>query len=221
MIMPATSTGGDNVSRYFDRNAARWGRHYDDTGLFLRLFNWIFRRALKRRWDITMRHALPAEGRTYLDIGCGTGVYSLTLARAGAVGVTAIDSAREMIDLSRRRAADEGLSKNCDFVHAEFMGLNITKKSDVVFAIGVFDYIKDYRRFWQKMASASNGVVIGSFPKHSLLREPIRRYRYRRKQLPVYFYSRDQIESLGRQPGFARYEIEELDAGYVLIGFVR
>ena len=211
----------DEVSQHFSTHATDWDRHYGQAGLALRLFDRVFRRALKQRWDITMRHALPAEGKTYLDIGSGTGVYSLTLARAGATGVTAIDSAGGMIDLSRRRAAENNLAKKCNFVQAEFMDFNITERFDVVFAIGVFDYIKDYQQFWRKMISVSKGIVIGSFPRHSLLREPIRRFRYRRKHLPVHFYSPDQIESLGGQPGLARYEVEVLGAGYVLIGFVR
>ena len=70
------------------------------------------------------------------------------------------------------------------------------------------------------MISVSKGVVIGSFPGHSLIREPQRKFRYRLKGIPVYFFDRAQIDELGSMEGLARYEVDELDGGYVLAGYV-
>jgi SAM-dependent methyltransferase len=53
------------------------------------------------------RHCSPAE--RLLDLGCGTGRLLLPLAREG-YSVVGVDLSREMLDVARRRAAEEGLS---------------------------------------------------------------------------------------------------------------
>lgn len=209
------------ISKYFGEHAVDWGKHYQGTSFTRRILNSIFRRALKQRWDLTMQYALPAQGKTYLDIGCGTGEYSIALGEAGARQVTGIDFAEPMIDLSRRLADERGLSEICEFVAGDFMKLDLRRKYDMALAIGVFDYVDDYEAFWRKMIMVSNSVVIGSFPRHSLIREPVRKLRYRHKGFPVHFYSRAQLESLGSSSGLAKFAIEVLDGGYLLVGFTR
>ncbi len=48
------------------------------------------------------------EGRFILDVGCGTGLYSLKLARRGA-RVLGIDPARRLVEQARRKARKAGL----------------------------------------------------------------------------------------------------------------
>jgi len=208
------------VATYFSDNALQWSRHYQGGSLALRWFNRVFRRGLRQRWDATMRRAFPVEGKTFLDVGCGTGIYGLTLARAGAKHVTGIDFAPGMIELARHLAAQEGLSDRCTFLLGDFMTLPLGEKSDLVIAMGVFDYLREPRDFWEKMIAQSRGLVIGSFPGHGWLREPIRKLRYRRKGLPVYFYHQLEVEALGQVPGLKRYEIDVFGAGYVLAGYL-
>jgi 2-polyprenyl-3-methyl-5-hydroxy-6-metoxy-1,4-benzoquinol methylase len=208
-----------SISAYFGEHAVDWGKHYQGTSVPRRMFNGIFRRALKQRWDLTMKHALPAAGKTYVDIGCGTGEYSIALGEAGAALVTGIDFAGPMIDLSRRLAEARGLSDRCEFIAGDFMKLDLGRTYDMAIAVGVFDYVADYEAFWQKMIALSTGVIVASFPGHSPVREPVRKLRYRRKGFPVYFYSRDQLESLANSSGLAKFAIEILDGGYFLVGF--
>lgn len=210
----------EGTSRFFDRHSAEWGRHYSNTGFGLRIFNSLFRRGLRQRWEITMKYALPAAGKTYLDIGCGTGDYSLALAGAGADKVVGIDFASSMIDISRDQAAAHSLAERCEFISGDFMTAAFDEQFDVAFAIGVFDYIAEYELFWQKMISHSHGLIIGSFPGHSLVREPLRKRRYRSRNVPVYFYSETQLTALGRMAGLERFDLIPYSAGYALIGFV-
>jgi len=210
----------DCVSRFFDYHSAEWGKHYSNTGFGRRVFNSLFRRGLKQRWEITMKYVLPAAGKTYLDIGCGTGDYSLALAGAGADKVVGIDFASSMIDVSRGQAAAHNLAEQCEFVSGDFMTTDFAEQFDVAFAIGVFDYLAEYELFWQKMISHSQGLVIGSFPGHSLVREPLRKRRYRHQNVPVFFYSETQLTALGRMEGLERFDLIPYSAGYALIGFV-
>lgn len=210
----------DHVTRYFDQNARQWATHYQRGNLPLQLFNMMVRRGLKQRWNVTMKHALPAQGKTYLDVGCGTGIYSVTLAKAGAKQVIGVDSAPQMIVLSEKSAAEENLTDQCQFILGYFMELNFEEKFDLVFAMGVFDYVEDHESFWQKMISLSKGKVIGSFPGYSWPRAHARKYRYQRKGLSVYFYHQPEVEALGEFPGLTRYEVDVFGAGYVLTGMV-
>ena len=211
----------DQVSKYFDRHAASWVKHYRQPDLALRLFDAVFRRGLRRRWDIMMKYALPARRKTFLDIGCGTGDYCFALIQDGAEAVTGVDFAPGMVELSRRAATELEVEDRCQFVLGDFADVEFAQRFDVVFAMGVFDYVEDYTPFWLKMVSLTRGIVIASFPTYVIPRAPIRRLRYRWKRLPVYFYSREQLDELGRAPGLKYFVIEPYPAGLALIGFIQ
>jgi ubiquinone/menaquinone biosynthesis C-methylase UbiE len=51
----------------------------------------------------------PLPGERVLDVGCGTGNFSLKLAEAGA-RVTGVDLSEDMLAVARRRGAEEGQS---------------------------------------------------------------------------------------------------------------
>ncbi len=62
----------------------------------------------------------PRAGERILDIGCGTGNFSIELARLGA-RVTGIDISESMLAKARRKAEAAGLA--IEFIHADAMKL--------------------------------------------------------------------------------------------------
>lgn len=58
---------------------------------------------------VLLEFAAPAAGRSFLDVGTGTGRAAIALARHGAA-VTAIDASREMLEAGAERAKQAGLS---------------------------------------------------------------------------------------------------------------
>jgi len=56
------------------------------------------------------------EGERVLDAGCGTGIYSIELAKRGA-RVTGLDASSSMLEWARAKAATAGL--NIDFIKAD------------------------------------------------------------------------------------------------------
>ncbi len=98
---------GESVLEYFSDNALQWGGHYHGGSLTLGFFVGVFRRGLKQRWETTIKHAMSANGKSFLDVGRGTSVYCTTLAKAAATKVTGIDFASGMIGLACRTAKEE------------------------------------------------------------------------------------------------------------------
>ncbi len=85
-------------------------------------------------YDAVMAFAQPAPGMAILDVGCGTGVTSLGLARiAGPKGrVTGLDVSRQMLDLARRRAQQAGLE--IAFVEGDAAIQNFAPDHDLIFS---------------------------------------------------------------------------------------
>lgn len=63
--------------------------------------------AVRRAWTSLLRRMLPAQARTVLDAGCGTGSLSVVLAELG-YAVTGIDLSPSMIELARVKAREGG-----------------------------------------------------------------------------------------------------------------
>ena len=78
---------------------------------------WVGRQALQEARNVEMltmllEAARPVPGEQVLDIGCGTGVTTEPFARAVAPGgeVTGVDISRPMLDASRQRMAERGIT---------------------------------------------------------------------------------------------------------------
>lgn len=83
---------------------------------------------------------------TFLDVGCGSGRYSVVLAR-GAKLVVGCDASAEMIRAARQRALDAGLS-NVRFESVAWDSFYCEELFDVVFAhrTGAIDSVEDIDR---------------------------------------------------------------------------
>ncbi len=68
---------------------------------------------MDRAFEWLQQLNLP-KGATVLDAGCGTGLFSIRLARAG-YRVKAVDIASQMVEKSRADATKAGVAGNIDF----------------------------------------------------------------------------------------------------------
>ncbi|HBG46663.1 MAG TPA: ubiquinone biosynthesis protein UbiE [Deltaproteobacteria bacterium] len=80
--------------------------------------------------DLVLSMAGVKEGEQVLDAGCGTGRYSIELAKRGAI-VTGLDASSEMLEWARAKAGKAGLKIN--FIKAD--------ERNVPFPDGHFDLV--------------------------------------------------------------------------------
>jgi tRNA1Val (adenine37-N6)-methyltransferase len=94
---------------------------------------WQPRRGFRYGLDPFLLAGWVLEGgrpKNFLDVGTGSGIVALLLARAGIPGV-GIDVRREWIDLAQRSAAESGLA-NVSFVHGDIRSARLDAADLVV-----------------------------------------------------------------------------------------
>jgi ubiquinone/menaquinone biosynthesis C-methylase UbiE len=85
----------------------------------------------------------PPAGSVVLDAGCGTGVHSIRVARAG-FHVKAIDISKTVLEDARRRATSEGVVDKIDFEVADLTKLQFGDASfQTIFSWGVLIHVPD------------------------------------------------------------------------------
>ncbi len=186
--------------------------------------NWIdaaFRWDMYARFDYTMHNAAPIEGRTFLDVGCGTGRYALELARRGARHVVGIDISEKMLAVCSQRARQDGLVERCSFIHTDLIQYQPERKLAVGIGIGLFDYIREPLPVLTKMAQVISDRAIVSFPRFWTWRAPVRKVRLGLRRCDVYFYTRGQIGTLIRQAGFGNFSLQQIGQLFCVTAFVK
>jgi SAM-dependent methyltransferase len=78
-------------------------------------------------WVVGKARSLQPHSKTWLDVGCGTGIHAGAIARHGFT-VTGVDRSPEMVTLAQQRSSTEGVS----FGVGDLTTLNLGKKFDVV-----------------------------------------------------------------------------------------
>ncbi len=214
------SLGSKNVQQYFDKIPKEWDSLYSHENKLMYYINKYFRKGLSERYRFTFENCGDIAGKRVLDIGCGTGRFSIEFAKRGAARVVGIDFATAMIDFSQQQAINLGVGDKCQFIRGDFLTHAFNESFDIVVALGVFDYINNPEAIFNKIAELTQNCFIASFPKDSFFWGTQRKIRYRlMKKCPIYFYTYDQLVQLNRQANFTSYQIISSDRGFLNICF--
>jgi ubiquinone/menaquinone biosynthesis C-methylase UbiE len=210
--MQSETTG---AQKYFDRVPEQWDAFYSHENWFKYLINRLLRRGLYERHRLTFENCGDLSGAKVLDIGCGSGRYSIECARRNADRVVGIDFAPSMINLSQEIARQMNVSNKCEFICGDFLTYPFKESFDIVLALGFFDYIKAPEQLFKKIARMNPRKFIASFPKFTPVWGLQRAIRYHCiKKCPIYNYTREQLLQLYREAPFQNYQVVPCGRGF-------
>ena len=116
---------------------------------------------IDQHWQVDECSRTPLEGKTAMDVGCGAGLLSESLARLGAT-VTGIDAAPEVIGVAREHAKAMGLE--IDYRAADVLDLD--GQFDLITCMEVIEHVAEPQAFLDALAKrlAPGGLLILSTP---------------------------------------------------------
>lgn len=145
----------------------------------------------------TMQYLAGFKPQRVLDIGCGTGIYSIELANRG-IAVTGLDSCKEMIDATESLLERSGLSSRVQTILADYLAWSgeAGQEYDLALAIGVLDYvnINDAGAYLASFRRVAQEIIV-TFPAKSMF-SFVADFNYRQRGIRGYFYSEQQIKEL-------------------------
>jgi 2-polyprenyl-6-hydroxyphenyl methylase/3-demethylubiquinone-9 3-methyltransferase len=104
------------------------------------------------------------SGKRILDVGCGGGVFSEALARAGA-DVLGIDASERSLETAREHAREAGLEIDYRLARAE--DFKPDRTFDVVAAVNVLEHVEDVNATLDMCASALKPGGVFGFLTHN------------------------------------------------------
>ena len=223
MAENATSTVEEKVRDHFHDDAERFDAIYaDKKGIFARLADNYWRGVVQKRLEVNVEKLSPLDGKTILDVGCGSGRFCIAFAQKGAKKVLGVDFARGMIEIAEKLAAEAGVADRCEFRVGAFPDCISEGEGpfDASTGNGFFDYVEHPVPIITRMRELTNGKMILSFPKAVEWRVPVRRVRFWMKGTPLFLYKEAQVRDILARSGVEKYEFLHLDRDYLVVADV-
>ena len=199
-----------NAAKFFNGFAKDFDTLYDgQRNFFMRWLDQHFRKDMFLRYAWTFDSFGDLTNKSVLDIGCGSGPYVIEAFRRGAKAVTAVDPAPGMLALVGEKLRSKRLVQKCTLVEGLFPGVELQRHHHAI-VMGVMDYVRDPRDFLAQLKPLVSVSAAVSFPSRHWLRTPLREFRYRLRNCPVYFYTDRDIRRLCEEAGFRGIAIRKI-----------
>ncbi|MFH1655620.1 MAG: class I SAM-dependent methyltransferase [Candidatus Omnitrophota bacterium] len=206
------------VRTFFQGRVNKYSSIYSkDRQPIWKILDFLFRRSVQKRFELTLEECSNIKNKKILDVGCGPGIYAVTLAKMEPAKVVGIDFSEEMLEKAQALAMENRVRDVCQFINSEFLRYEFEEKFDICLGIGLFDYIQNPLPTLQKFRGLCLEKAILSFPGKWKTRNIVRKIRLRILKCPVYFYTRKQLERLLKESGFNTFEIKNVDRDYFVI----
>ncbi|MBI5251480.1 MAG: methyltransferase domain-containing protein [Desulfomonile tiedjei] len=207
-------SGNEGARTYFDHVPRQWDAIYSHENRLMYALNRLLRKGIFERHELTFGKCGDIPGASVLDLGCGTGRYSVEFARRGASTVLGVDFAPSMVEFSRRIARDMGVADRCEFICGDVLTVPTDQPFDIVAALGLFDYLAEPEQLIKRISCLTSRVFVASFPSYGFLGRLQRRIRYGWiKKCSVHHYSRARLQELF-SPSFPSFEIVPITSGF-------
>ncbi|MEP6636427.1 MAG: methyltransferase domain-containing protein [Acidobacteriota bacterium] len=206
------------VREHFHADAQRFDAIYDQhKGPLTRLIDNWWRGVVRKRLELNLERLEPFQGKSILDVGCGSGRFCIAYAERGAERVVGVDFATAMIDIANQIAQEAGVADRCEFIAGPFPQALKDEMFDASTANGFFDYVEHPVPLIARMREMTRDKMIMSFPKAVEWRVPVRRVRFWMKGTPLFLYREAQVKQILRDAGVAKYEWINLDRDYLIV----
>lgn len=120
---------------------------------------------MDRAFEWLQQLNLPQEA-TVLDAGCGTGLFSIRLAKAG-YRVKAVDIASQMVEKSKADATKAGVAGNIDFEVNTIESVKGTYDAVVCFDVLIHYPAEGFRQAFGNLSNLTKGPVIFTYAPYN------------------------------------------------------
>lgn len=148
----------------------------------------------QREFRAVQRHMLPLDGLSVLEVGCGTGWYSVQLRRSQPRPYIATDYLWEMV----RAVPDEGFLR----VAADLNRLPFAGDFDAILCAGALEFVDSPAAFFAECQRLlkPDGKVVVLLPPNNVWGRLYRAW-HRRHQFDIHLFDRPQLEQLASVAG--------------------
>ena len=204
----------DRTQTFFHQYAHDFDAIYgNQNGVVDSVINKFFRKSMRLRYEKSIEGCEPVQGKSVLDIGCGPGHYSITLAQRGASRVLGIDFAEGMLKIATDHARSIGVGDRCKFEVADFYTFPADQQFDYVIVMGFMDYMPDPEKVVGKVLSLTRNKAFFSFPVAGGLLGWQRQMRYK-KRCDLFLYTEPQLKQIFAKFPEATAKIEPISRDY-------
>lgn len=204
----------DRTQTFFHQYANDFDAIYgNQNGVIDSVINRLFRKSMRLRYEKSIEGCEPVQGKSVLDVGCGPGHYSITLAQRGASRVVGIDFADGMLKLASEHAGKVGVGERCRFMVADFEKYAPEDIFDYVIVMGFMDYMPDAEKVVAKVLSLTRNKAFFSFPVAGGILGWQRKMRYQ-KRCDLFLYSEEQLRRIFAKFPEASASIEPISRDY-------
>ena len=120
---------------------------------------------MDRAFDWLQQLGLP-KGATVLDAGCGTGLFSIRLAKEG-YKVKSVDIASQMVAKTKEEATKQGVQNNMEFEVNTIESVSGTYDAVVCFDVLIHYPAEGFAQAFQNLSSLTKGSVIFTYAPYN------------------------------------------------------
>ncbi len=195
------------VSKHFNKTAKEFDSIYTgEKSRFSRILDRWFRWDMDERFCRVIEECGDVEGKTIIDVGCGSGRFIEQLQMKHPKLILGVDFAPNMLAIARMILHNRMKDSPTLLVAGDFNQMYFKINFDITLAIGLFDYIADPLPTLCKMREVTSEKLIATFPIRGTLRAHIRKIRLGLRRCPVCFFTLEQAHNLLKTAGFTNIE---------------
>lgn len=215
---------------YWNKNIADWGKLYLDAShsgetfdvprwieyLYHHTITPIEARLMKKRFELTMDfiHEYVRPGMTAVDVGCGTGVFTVEMLRQGA-SVVAVDRAQNALELTESlvKSLVPEYARRAEYLLADVSERQLPQ-SHAVLAMGVTPYVENLSDFYGNILPTTRTfccLVVD--PEHwaNVVRKHVSILNVRK----LHWFDQSLVDSLLVNHGWKLVSRQRLGTGYI------